>query len=141
MKPAEIKKRIPKEMCNDIKEIYVVTTMNIGPRYINARRSRDGKYHSTNIRIYPSQKEYFGIRDQRTWGWFSKLEDAQKAVANNWADMYERSYPVALIERVAEGLLSVETREEWWYKWSSKAKGYKPWRKPKEFKSVMGFGL
>jgi len=124
-----------------MKKVYVVTTMDIGPRYINAKRSRDGLYHSFNVRIYPSQKEYFGIRDQRTWGWFSKLEVAQKAVAENWAEMYEGSYPIALIEEVAEGLLMAEERREWWFKWSPKYRSYKPCKKPKQLGSVIGFGL
>lgn len=41
---------------------------------------------------------------QRTWGWFSKFEDAEDIVLNNKGDIFEFYYNYACIEEVEEGL-------------------------------------
>lgn len=50
-------------------------------------------------------------RRQRTWGWYEKLKDAQRAVLENHTDMYETLYyDVAVIEEVQEGILAENRR-------------------------------
>jgi hypothetical protein len=52
---------------------------------------------------------------QRTWGWYSKAEDARRAVLKNHTDMYETIYyDVALIEEVHDGILAFN-RPRWWF--------------------------
>jgi len=120
-----------------IKWIYMVTGIKFGYEYTDAETSPDGRYHSYRVRTKKTQKRHFTITDKRLWGWFQTLKDAKEAVANNWSDMYEEgSYPEVVIEEVGEGLLSYETYE-WWYKW--KNGGYKPWKKPKSYRNIVGF--
>jgi hypothetical protein len=122
--------------------IYVVTTLQFGFKYINRKRSGDGKYHSYEKRISPSQKEYFTIVRERTWGWYSTLDKAKEAVEKNYGDMYENDYNYAVIERTPEGILwGGDIPKEWWYKWQgSWEKGkYVPWKKPSEYDTVIGF--
>lgn len=124
------------------KPIYTVTTLQFGFKYGNNKRSKDGVFHSFLKRTSPSQRKYFTITNKRTWGWYSKLEDAQKCVEENWADIYEGSYGYAVIEEVHEGILhGANTPREWWYKWQgSWEKGkYKPWNKPKEYDGIIFF--
>lgn len=125
------------------KKVYVVTTLKFGWKYINAIRSKDGKYHSFEMRTSPTQKRYFTIIRSRTWGWFADLATAKKSLAQNWADMFEMGYyPHGVIEEIYEGILHGATiPKEWWYKWEGTCqKGkYKPWKKPKQYDHVIGF--
>jgi len=131
------------------KYIYVVTTIKFGYKYKSRHRHADGLYHSYRRRTHPSQKKYFSTLDQRTWGWFEKLEDAKKAIQENGEDMYENSYSYAVIERIAEGFMGgEETPREWWFKWKGTWKEgggisakYKPDLKPSGYHNVYFFGL
>ncbi len=56
-----------------------------------------------------------GERRQRTWGWFSDFDTAEKAVLTNATDMFEMGYyDHAVIEEMPEGLLVVPEKE-WFY--------------------------
>ncbi len=124
------------------KVVYVVTTLRFGYKYLNAKRSADGIYHSYRKRTYPTQRKYFTIKSIRTWGWYSDLKTAKQCVEENWADIYEGDYDCAIIEEIAEGILhGCEIPKEWWYKWrgSWEKGGYKPWKKPKEYNNIIGF--
>jgi len=124
------------------KIVYVVTTLSFGYRYLNQKRSADGKFHSYRKRTSPSQKKIFRITNSRTWGWYSDLKSAQKCIEGNYCDIYEGRYNHAVIEEIAEGVLhGGELPKEWWFKWkgSWKRGGYKPWKKPKEYDQVIGF--
>lgn len=127
------------------KKIYLVTALCFGYKYSNKKRSKDGIYHSYLKRTSPSQREYFTIINKRTFYWFSTLVDAQKCIKRNYYDMCEAvSFPEAVIEEVFEGGGVYDVpRKEWWYKWkgSYKKGGYKPWKKPKEYHNVVGFGI
>lgn len=127
---------------NDTKFVYIVTTLRFGFRYLNPKRSSDGKYNSYPIRISPEQKKYFTIRSSRTWGWYSDLKGAEECVLNNYADIYEGEYEYALVEKAAEGILyGGEESEEHWYKWEGSwdKGGYKACDKPKEYGGVIHF--
>lgn len=125
------------------KYIYVVTAMKFGLMYLNQRRSKDGKYHSFKKRTSKTQREYLGIIQQRTWGWFSTLKSA-KAVTE-WASDFileEMSYPEVVIERISEGIMSGKPKE-WWYKWKGTEKRgrYVSWKKPEEYRCVVNFSM
>lgn len=52
----------------------------------------------------------------RLWGWYSKFEDAEKAVLENHTDIFEHDYyDLACIEEMTEGVLS-SAINVWWYK-------------------------
>ena len=125
------------------KYIYVITALKFGYKYGNQRRSGDGKYHSFECRTSKSQKKYFTIIRQRTWGWYSSLKDAQWNIAHNGSwfleDLY---YPHLVIERFEEGICCY-TPKEWWYQWDGDEDTgkYVPWKKPEEFEHTIGFGM
>lgn len=123
------------------KKIYIITTIRFGFKYANSRRSRDGIFRSYRKRISKSQTKYLTIISDRTWGWFTKLATAKKCVEENWGDIYEGEYFAAVIEEVPEGVVINIPTNEWWYKWEgSWEKGrYKPWKKPKAYKNIVGF--
>lgn len=126
-----------------VKPIYVITTMMFGFKYGNTTRSKDGIYHSFLKRTSPTQRKYFTIVRERTWGWYPTLEEAKEAVERNYADLYEDGYyPQAVIEEICPGVLQgCETPKEWWYEWKgTRQKGaYKSWQKPKDFNNIVGF--
>ena len=132
-------------MAHKIKYIYVVTTVRFGYKWSSKRRNADGIYHSYRKQTHPNQHKHFTIIDKRTWGWFSELKDAKRAIKENWADMYEGDYEYAVIEKTAEGILhGGRLPREWWFKWegSWEKGGYKPGDfKPQEYHNVIGFGL
>lgn len=57
----------------------------------------------------------------RTFGYFSDLKRAKKAVAYNECDMHEFYYDYLVIEKLQEGihgtLRSNKKKKEWWFKW------------------------
>lgn len=56
------------------------------------------------------------MRRDRTWGWFFKFEDAERAVLANATDMFEANYyNYAVIEEVAEGLTWPAKIRGWYY--------------------------
>lgn len=51
----------------------------------------------------------------RTWGFYERLEDAERCVYENWADIYERGYyDLALIEEMSEGLCPFSKYSRWY---------------------------
>jgi hypothetical protein len=112
------------------KKIFVITAIKFGYK---KRRNIDGEV-----------KRYFTIIRERVWGWFADLETTQKAVDENWMDMYENGhYPWIVIEKTPEGICSIGPVSEYWYKWSGddKTGKYKPTKKPKSYNNVVGFGI
>lgn len=66
------------------------------------------------------------IDRQRTWGWYSKFEDAQDAVLSNATDMFECNYyNIALIEEVPEGILAL-AEKRWWFKATYNGEEFNP---------------
>jgi len=125
------------------KYIYTITAMKFGLKYSNTNRSKDGYFHSFERRTSPTQKKHFTIIRKRTWGWFDSLKNAQKAVSADGNFILENMYfPEVVIEKIANGFL-FDIPKEWWYKWQgTEKKGkYKPWKKPKQYKNVIGFSM
>jgi hypothetical protein len=54
----------------------------------------------------------------RCWGYYRDLATAEKAIYENWTDMFEcGSYTIALIEQLSEGLCPIAFEDErWWFK-------------------------
>lgn len=52
---------------------------------------------------------------KRTWGWYEKFGEAERAVLENHTDIFERGYyDFAVIEEMPERVLAV-AEKEWWY--------------------------
>jgi hypothetical protein len=53
---------------------------------------------------------------KRTWGWYERFEDAEKAVIENHTDIFECGYyDLAVIEEMPEGVCAIE-ENTWWYR-------------------------
>jgi len=125
------------------KVIYTVSTIRFGHMYGNKKRSADGIYHSFRKRTNKTQRKYFTIVTGRTWGWFSDFKTAEKSVLENWGDIFEGEYSMAVIEEVPEGSVINIPTNEYWYQWKGsweKGKYVRAFdRKPKEYKNVVSF--
>ena len=125
------------------KVIYVISTMRFGDMYGNTKRSPDGIYRSYRKRTSKSQRKYFTIISSRTWGWFADFKTAEKSVLENWGDIYEGEYFMALIEEVPEGSVVNMPTHEYWYKWTGTWKKGKYVKvnngKPEEYKNIVSF--
>jgi hypothetical protein len=52
----------------------------------------------------------------RCWGWYQKVEDAERAVLENHTDIFEMGYyDTAVIEEYPEGVLSIPLDDRRWY--------------------------
>ena len=69
-------------------------------------------------------------------GYFITPSEAEEAVLSNWADIQERSYKYALIERIEEGLYNRK-----FYEWNGKDKAFHPIPEPKGIEYIVGFSM
>ena len=79
----------------------------------------------------------------RIVGWYPELKDAKLIPELNCGDVYEVGhYPWIVIEEVEPGLYP-DIINELWFKWEGDVETgiYKPTDKPKEFDSVVNFGI
>lgn len=83
------------------------------------------------------------VSDNRTWGWYSKFEDAEYTVINNETDMFEDGwYKYAVIEKVPFGLLP-ENETMGWYEvnYVKKKAEVKKIKCPTRFDRCIGFSM
>ena len=78
----------------------------------------------------------------RCVGWYPTFEQAEKAVVENYQDIYELGYyPFCVIEKVQYGIYCIK-REEHWYKWDEDLERYiKISRKPDLFEGSCCYSL
>jgi hypothetical protein len=63
---------------------------------------------------------------KRTWGWYEKFADAERAVLENHTDIFERGFfDLAVIEEMPEGVMAV-AENSWWYRASYQPKATEP---------------
>jgi len=74
------------------------------------------KYRKTifTVTVLHISLEEERIKSSRTWGWFSKLADAEEVVLENLTDIFECLYNYAVIEEVPE-YICFDSRKEFWY--------------------------
>lgn len=85
-----------------------------------------------------NQKTVGLVGNKRTQGYFFDLETAKKCVQENWMDIYENEYELAVIETVSEGPYTYDLTGGFWYQYNGS--GYDPIPKPEQFKHIVGFG-
>jgi len=89
------------------------------------------------------------IDRQRTWGWFTTLGEAKRAILSNAIDMFECNYyNLAVIEEMPSGMIPCAKKEIWFQaeypphalKPSSKLNVFEI-EKPNKFEHVVNFGI
>ena len=78
--------------------------------------------------------------DKRTFGWFSKMHEASRAVKYNACDMHECYYEYIVVEKFTSGI-HCSAIEDYWYKWETEQDRWVPTAKPEHFDGTYNFGL
>lgn len=83
-------------------------------------KQREGNKLYFITAITDIEEEKVGIK---CFGYFSELEEAEKAVVHNKFDMWETIYNYIVIEKIKEGIHSI-AEEIGWYKYNEKKGGF-----------------
>lgn len=78
--------------------------------------------------------------DKRTWGYYTEKETAVRALHENWTDMREYVYDIALLEKLGPGI-SPDCEERQWFKFDKERGGYFEMEEPDFIKCVVNFAL
>lgn len=78
--------------------------------------------------------------DKRTWGYYKDKDTAVQALHENWTDMWEYTYDVALLEKFESGICP-ECEERQWFKFDRARGGYFEMEEPEFIKCVVNFAL
>lgn len=96
--------------------------------------------------IYDEPGLFVHRKARRTFGYFSKLDEALKAVQENRCNMQECLYNYLVIEGIGEGIHALVEEEYWftWEEWQHQA-GHCGWHrissKPELFNGTINFAL
>lgn len=73
--------------------------------------------HNYFITVFQTENDS-EYKYKRNWGYFRDLARAERAIYENWTDMYEVGYyDIALIEKISEGLCQCAFEDErWWFR-------------------------
>lgn len=88
-------------------------------------------YVITTFEHLPPEGQYMNIGCSRTPGYYFELETAQKAVEENWCDIWEHCYDYAVICEVEPGLYPCPTPIQY-YKYNKNKDEYVKTSEPKE---------
>jgi hypothetical protein len=88
----------------------------------------------TSISHYPEHKW-----QSRCFGYFSTIEKARGAVANNTCDMEECCYNYLVIEEIGEGIHSFASSESW-FTWEEE-NGWTAIEKPKWSEGIINWSI
>ena len=97
------------------------------------------------ITVFEKFDNKWGIKNSRTWGFFSNKEDALNILRNNYTDLWETVYDYAVLEPYYEGVSGYcfdESRE--WFMYNETMGGYLPLdleKEPEEVKYYVGFAI
>lgn len=86
------------------------------------------------------EKYIFQNGGQRTWGYYTDKETAVQALHENWTNMWEYTYDVALLEKLGPGIVP-DCEERQWFKYDEKRGGYFEMEEPEYMKCVVNFAL
>jgi hypothetical protein len=92
------------------------------------------------ITVFEKLDEKWGIKNARTFGFFTSFEKADSVVRGNQTDLWERLYDYAIIEEYDEGLYGWTTYREF-YKYNIEEDIYEPIDEPNEVKHYAGFAM
>lgn len=79
-------------------------------------------------------------KSPRTVGYLRTFNEAEEVVLKNKYDIYEYSYPYAVIENIPIGIYEFDFNPVW-YKWDDVDNSYKKIQKPKFSEGFIGWGI
>ena len=82
------------------------------------------------------------ITSSRCWGFYTDKSIALEVLHNNMTDIYEFTYPCAILEPYHEGISGYDFEESrQFFKYDEERNGYFEIEEPRCFKHSVGFGL
>ena len=97
------------------------------------------------ITVFEKFDNQYGIKNTRTWGFYSDKETALDTLRHNYTDLWETVYDYAVLEPYYEGISGYcfdEPRE--WFRYNETMGGYLPLdleKEPEEVKYYVGFAI
>lgn len=97
------------------------------------------------ITVFEKFDNQYGIKNARTWGFYSDKEKALDTLRHNYTDLWETVYDYAVLEPYYEGVSGYcfdESRE--WFVYNETMDGYLPLdleKEPEEVKCYVGFAI
>ena len=92
-------------------------------------------------KVEPDGRGWAEFGAERTWGFYTKREDAVRALHKNYTDMWEFLYEYALIEKFDEGISNYVWGSRQWFKWDAEREGYFEIDEPECVKHLNSFAL
>lgn len=97
-------------------------------------------YFITGITYKGEVETVLPNRGQRCFGYFQTFEKAEKAVLNNYCDIWETIYEYVVIEKVKDGIHQIDLKPIW-YKWNLEKECYEKTEKPDFADGYAGWGI
>ena len=97
-------------------------------------------YFITGITYKGEVKTVLPNRGQRCFGYFQTFEEAEKAVLNNYCDIWETIHEYVVIEKVEDGIHQYDFNPTW-YKWNLEKECYEKTEKPDFADGYAGWGI
>lgn len=73
----------------------------------------------------PTEDDFTNIGSTRTFGYLESFEDAEKALNENWCDMFECYYDYAVVEEIGPGIHCYAGKDErTFFKWDRNKNGF-----------------
>ena len=97
------------------------------------------------ITVFEKFDDRWGIRNSRTWGFFSDKEKALETLKHNYTDLWETVYDYAVLEPYYEGVSGYcfdKPRE--WFMYNKTMDGYLPLnlnKEPEEVRHYVSFAF
>lgn len=95
------------------------------------------------ITVFERFDSKYGIKDSRTWGFYSNKEEALKTLKENRTDLWEHCYDYALLEAYHEGISGYAFEEgRQFFKYDQSIDSYLPMEiEPEEIKHYASFAI
>lgn len=77
---------------------------------------------------------------QRVFGYKETFEQTEKALNENWCDMFECLYLYAVVEEIGPGI-HPDVRNRWFFKWDNEKNGFFRMDEPEEFKHYTNISI
>ena len=97
-------------------------------------------YFITGITYKGEVETVLPNRGQRCFVYLSTFEEAEKAVLNNYCDIWETIHEYVVIEKVEDGIHQYDFNPTW-YKWNLEKECYEKTEKPDFANGYAGWGI
>lgn len=92
------------------------------------------------ITVFNNYDEQYGPWSMRTWGFYTHLEDAIKALNENMTDLWETCYNYAVIEEYIEGIGGYNFNRQFFH-YDRGINSYRLMDEPVELKHYCSFAI